>query len=213
MPRRGRDFLYVSKGFRSGERTRENGEMPSRRMSTSSPAAVTVMRRTTRLDDPGLFGRKQLRPERVEFMQGRDGVGLRDAFTLGQLVDGGEFAGFQHLLPAEGAGQGLDQGVVSPALNWRAVGQLHLLAPAAFDDAERDMQGDGVGVAVGFMPPLPCRRPSSRARGRGARPPAAGYARRTFKQSHLQLGREPIHLSTQRRLGSHVAFRYIVIIR
>lgn len=29
------------------------------------------------LDDPCLFGREQLRPELIELMQGRDGVGLR----------------------------------------------------------------------------------------------------------------------------------------
>ena len=68
-----------------------------------------------------------------------------DPLALGQFGDGCEFARLQHALPPERTRQGLHQPAVGPARLDGALGQLHLLPPAALHDAERDVERHDVG--------------------------------------------------------------------
>ncbi len=72
-------------------------------------------------------------------------VRRRDPFAGGQFGDGGELASFEHALPSEGPCQRLDQRIVDIARHRPTDRQDHLLSPSALHDAERDMQGDGIG--------------------------------------------------------------------
>jgi hypothetical protein len=106
-------------------------------------------------------------------------VGRRDPLALGQFGDGGELARLQHPLPAERAGQRLDQRAVCPPRLRGALRQLHLLPPAALHDAERDVERHGLGDrrpaghAAASMPPASISR---------ARPPRPSTRSRTFSR-------------------------------
>ena len=79
-----------------------------KRLQQSRPRHFLSLRPVQdRLDD---VRREQRQP------QDAGHVGGRDPLALGEFVDGDEFPGLQHPLPAEGAGQRLDEGSVGVTL-------------------------------------------------------------------------------------------------